>query len=232
MTYPIQPGPFFQAAPNLGKAAIHSLPQNFSKRTDIFTIRFPFSSSITTPWGKPSNLWISWAYSHRPRVPSWLWIRWIQFTSHSNNFKSPSTLAMSTVMQNSAQTSSHFILGQHFLEIFTLLSPKYQDHTFMDDDNVPVLNQQTQLLLFLWQQYLTHTFNNVLTVTLHIFLKHLAAKIPSQLRNYFLPSFLPSYETCSININPLFHAAIKTIIKTFQYLVSLSFIFQQHLARK
>ena len=28
---------------------------------------------------------------------------------------------------------------------------------------------------------------------------------------YFLPSFLPSYETCSINVNPLFHAAIKNI---------------------
>ena len=37
--------------------------------------------------------------------------------------KSPSTLATSTVTQNSAQTSSHFIPGQHFLETFMLLSP-------------------------------------------------------------------------------------------------------------
>ena len=29
MTYPIQPRPFFQAAPNWGKPAKHSLPQNF-----------------------------------------------------------------------------------------------------------------------------------------------------------------------------------------------------------
>ena len=35
MTYPIHPGPFFRAAPNWGKAAKHSLPQNFSKRTDV-----------------------------------------------------------------------------------------------------------------------------------------------------------------------------------------------------
>ena len=97
--------------------------------------------------------------------------------------------------------------GQHFLETFTLLSPNNQDHIFMDDDNVPVLNQQTRLLLHLWRPYLTHTFNNALTVTLHISLKHLAAKIPSQLHI----SFFSSYETCSINVNPLFHAAIKNL---------------------
>ena len=35
MTYPIQPGPFSRAALNWGKPAKHSLPQNFSKRTDV-----------------------------------------------------------------------------------------------------------------------------------------------------------------------------------------------------
>ena len=155
------------------------------------------SSRITTQWGKQSNLWTSWVYSHRPRVPSWIWIRWIQYATHRNNFKSPSTLAMSTVTQNCAQISSHFIPGQHFLGTFTLLSPNDLDHIFMDDDNVPVLNQQTRLLLHLWRPYLTHTFNNALTVTLHISLKHLAAKIPHELHNDFLP---------------LFHAAIKTSI--------------------
>ena len=71
----------------------------------------------------------------------------IQSASHRNNFKSPSTLAMSTATQNTAPTASHFIPGQHFLETFTLLSPNDQDYTFMDDDNVPVLNQQTRPLL-------------------------------------------------------------------------------------
>ena len=116
---------------------------------------------------------------------------------------------MSTAAQNSAQTSSHFIPGQHFLETFTLLSANDQDHTYIDDDNIPVLNQQTRLFLRLWRPYLTHTFNNALTVMLHISLKHLATKIPYQLHNYYLPSFLPSDETCSINVNPLFNAAIK-----------------------
>ena len=117
------------------------------------------SSRIMTPWGKPSNLWTSWVYSHRPRVPSWIWIWWIQYATHRNHFKSPSTLAMSTAMQNFAQTSSYFIPGQHFLETFTLLFPNDQDHTFMGDYLIPVLNQQIRPLLHLWRLYVTHTFN-------------------------------------------------------------------------
>ena len=73
------------------------------------------------------------------------------------------------------------------------LSYNNQDHTFMGDYIIPVLNQKTRLLLHL---------------TMHISLRHLAAKIPSQLHNYFLPSFLPSYETCSIEV-PFILAAIK-----------------------
>ena len=97
--------------------------------------------------GKPSNSWTSWVYSHRPRVPSWIWIRWIKSVSHRNNFTSPSTLAMLTATQNFAQTSSHFILGQHLLEKFSLLSPNDQDHTLMGDYIIPVPNQQIRTLL-------------------------------------------------------------------------------------
>ena len=189
MTYPIQPGPFFQVTPNWGKPTKHTLPQNFSKRTDVLTVPFLHSSSLSTPWGKTSNLWTSWVYSFRPRVPSWIWIRWIQSTSRRNNFTSPSTLAISTAMQNSAQTSSYFIPGQHFLEIFMLLSHNNQEHTFMSDYIIPVHNQQTQPLLH---------------PTIHISLRHLTARIPSQLHNYFLPSFLPSYETCIKNYHKNF----------------------------
>ena len=129
------------------KPAKHSLPQKLSNWADVITVRSTFSSSITTPWGKPSNLWTPYIYSLRPRVPSWIWIRWIQFTSHRNNSKSPSTLAMSTATQNTALTTSHFIPGQHFPETFTLLCPNDQDHAFMGDYIIPVLSQQTWLLL-------------------------------------------------------------------------------------
>ena len=177
MTYPIHPGPFFRAAPNWGKPAKHSLfLRTFSKRTDVLTVRSLFSISIMAPWGKPFNLWTSWVDSFWPRVPSWLWIRWIQSASHRNNFTSPPILAMSTATQNFAQTSSYFIPGQHFLE--TCFSPhNNQDHSFIGDYNVPVLNQQTRLLLHLRRPYQqTHTFNNALNLTMHLMLWHLAAK--------------------------------------------------------
>ena len=59
--------------------------------------------------------------SLRPRVPSWIWIWWIQYATHRNNSYSPPVLAMSTAMQNFALTPNYFISGQHFLETFTLL---------------------------------------------------------------------------------------------------------------
>ena len=109
MTYPIQPRPFFQVAPNWRKPTKHSLPQNiFEQDRRIYCLSL-HSSSITTLWGKPSNLWTSWVYSLWPRVPSWIWIRCIQSATHRNTFKSPPTLAMSTATQNSTQTSSYFL---------------------------------------------------------------------------------------------------------------------------
>ena len=163
ISYPIHPGPFSRQH-QIGESPPNTLfLRNFSNRTDIITVHSPFCSSIMTPWRKPSNLWISWVYSFRPRVSSWLWIRWISSAAHRNNFKSPSTLAVSTATENFAQTSSHFISGQHFLETFTLLFPNNQDHTSIGDYIIPVLNQQTRLLLHLWRPYLTHTFNNALT---------------------------------------------------------------------
>ena len=61
---------------------------------------------------------------------------------------SPLTLAMSTATRNYVQTSSYLIPEQHFLETFMPLSYNNQDHTFMGDYIIPVLNQQTRLLLY------------------------------------------------------------------------------------
>ena len=63
-----------------------SLPQNFfvqDRRNDC-----PLSSiaAAPPPWGKPSNLWTPCVYSLGPRVPSWIWIRRIQYATHRNNF--------------------------------------------------------------------------------------------------------------------------------------------------
>ena len=59
--------------------------------------------------------------SLRSRVPSWIWIRWIQYATHRNSFTSPPKLAMSIAIQNFAPTPNYFTSGQHFLETFTLL---------------------------------------------------------------------------------------------------------------
>ena len=100
------------------------------------------SSSITTPLGKPSNLWTSWVYSHRPRVSIWIWIRWIQYATHRNHFTSPPNLAISTVMQNSAQTSGYFIPGQHFLE--TRFSPQTSrtTHSWVTTSSLSLTSKQ------------------------------------------------------------------------------------------
>ena len=109
MTYPIQPRPFFQAAPNWGKPAKLFLPRNISNRTDVPTVRSLHSSSISTPWGKPSNLWTSWVHSLRPRVPSWTWIRCIQSATHGH--------------LHFASNLSHVYCGAQFCSDIQLLHP-------------------------------------------------------------------------------------------------------------
>ena len=130
----------FSGQHQIGESSPNSLFLRTFRKGQTYLLSALFiSSSITTPQGKPSNLWTSWVYSHRPRVPSWIWIRWIPYATHKNHFKSPPTLAMSTAMQNSAQTSSYFIPGPHFLETFMLLFPNNQDHTSMSDYIIPIL---------------------------------------------------------------------------------------------
>ena len=53
-------------------------------------------------------------FSLRPRNPSWIWIRYIQYATHRNNFMSPPKLAMSMRCLIPLPTpSSHFTSGQH-----------------------------------------------------------------------------------------------------------------------
>ena len=61
---------------------------------------------------------------------------------------------------------------------------------------------------------------------MHFSLRHLATEMLSALHNNFFsfPYFFPSYETCSINVNPLFHAAIKNFyIKPYGIFVCFLF---------
>ena len=86
MTYPIHPGPSFRAA-EIGEATKHtpSFSELLHSGQMSYCLLFNSSSSITPPWGKLSNLWTPCVYSLRPRVPSWIWIRQIQYATHRNN---------------------------------------------------------------------------------------------------------------------------------------------------
>ena len=81
----------------------------------------------------------------------------------------------------------------------------------------------------------TFATQQCLNLTMHFSLRHLAAKMLSQLYHNFIsfPYFCPSYKTCSVNVVPSFHAAIKNLhIKHFDILELLSFIYLANLARK
>ena len=100
--------------------------------------------------------------SLRPRVPCWIWIRWIQYATHRNKFTSPPKLAMSTVIQNSALTPSYFLTGQHFLETFTLLleTTRTTNSRWLQRFSLQTANTTFTTL---WRTYLPHTSNNALT---------------------------------------------------------------------
>ena len=211
MTYSILLEPSFWAA-EIGEAAKHSPPFSELLRSGqtsycLLVNSSSSSSSITPPWGKPSNLWTLCVYSLRPRVPSWIWIRWIQYATHRNNFSSPPVLALSTAMQNYAPTPSYFIPGQHFLETFTLLPETTRTTNSRWLQSFLSSNSKH------YGKHILLTHSTMHNLTMHFSLRHLAAKMHSQLYHNFIsfPYFFTYYETGRINVNPLFHAAIKNL---------------------
>ena len=119
-----------------------------------------------------------------------------------------------------APTSRYFISGQHFLETFTLL-PK-TTRTTNSWVTITFLSSTSKHDFCYTYGDISHShIQQCLNLTMHFSLRHLAAKMLSQFYNNFIsfPYFFPSYETCSINVNPLFHAAIKNHhIKTLRHL--------------
>ena len=72
-----------------GQHPIGESPPNTRSSSELFkkdrrlTVRSSIAAT-STQWGKPANLWTPCVYSLWPRVPSWIWIRWIQSASHGN----------------------------------------------------------------------------------------------------------------------------------------------------
>ena len=209
MTYPILSGQQKLAKPSNTFSFSELLR---SGQTSYCLLFNSSSSSITPPWGKLSNLWTPCVYSFWPRIPSWIWIRWIQYATHRNNLTSPPRLVMSTAMQNSAPTPSDFTSGQHFLKTFTLLPETIRTTNSRWLQSFLSSNSKHDFCYTMTNISPSH-IQQCLNLTMHFSLRHLATEMLSQLYHNFIsfPYFFPSYETCSINVNPLFHAAIKNL---------------------
>ena len=186
--------------------------QNFFVQDRCLTVCSSIAAAASTQSGKLSNLWTPCVYSLRPRVPSWIWIRWIQYATHRKNLTSPPKLAMSTAMQNSAPTPSYFISGQHFLETFMLLFETIRTTNSRWLQSFLSSNSKHDFC-YTMANIFPSLIQQCLNLRMHFSLRHLTAKILSQLYNNSIsfPYFFPYYETCSINVNPLFHAAIKNL---------------------
>ena len=128
----------------------------------LFNSSSSSSSSIAPPWRKQSDLWTLASISLRPRAPSWIWIRWIQYATHRNNFTSPQNwlcrLRCKIPLRHLATSSLGNIFWRH-----SCFSPKQPEPQTHGDFNVSLFKRQTQLLLLLWRTYLSRTSNNALT---------------------------------------------------------------------
>ena len=120
---------------------------------------------------------------------------------------------MLTAMPNSAPTPSDFTSGQHFLETYTLLPETTR-------------NTNSRWLQRLFAQTANTTFATLMANISPSYVQWHA--LLSQLYHNFksFTYFFPSYETCSTNVNSLFHAAIKNYHKNISTsYFSLSFIY-------
>ena len=160
MTCPIQPGPFFLAAPNWVKPAKHFHFLRTNNRH--LTVRSSIAAA-STQWGKPSNLWAPYVYSLRPRVPSWIWIGWIQSASHWNNSKSPFNFGYVSCGTKYRSDSQPFHPWATFSgDIHTSL-PKWPGPLFHGWWQRSCPQPANTTFAILWRTYLPHTYNNALT---------------------------------------------------------------------
>ena len=153
---------------------------------------------------------------------------------------SPLTFAMSTATRHSAQTSSYFIPGQPFPEIFVPLSYSNQDHTFIGDYIISIHKQQTRLLLRL-QRNVYRSDNQPLQFCLSIletFIPHSKIYMITHYWqhakcqfNPFIPVFLLTTitNTKRLPFNPSFIKLLK--LKTLRHLRSSPFI-SNNIARR
>ena len=192
MTYSIYPGLLYRQQ-KLGK-----LPNTLSlagERRPVQMSHWPFlnSSSSMDTWGNLSNLWISCAYL-RPRNPSWIWIRYIQYATTGTTLCHPQNwLCRCDAFIPLSTPSSQFTSGPLWWRQRTP-SPQFTRHTkLMVTPKFISSNGNIAFSILRRTQSLTRP-------TIH-----------AAFLNFLITPFhlLTHYETCCTNANHIFHAANK-----------------------
>ena len=129
----------FPGSTNWGTRQTLPLFQNFFVQDRGNDCPLSWIAATPPPWGKLSNLWAPCVYSLRPRVPSWIWIRWIQYATHRKNYWSRPLcrLRCKILLRHLATSSLGNIFWRH-----SRFSPKQPEPQTHGDYNIPVLNQQ------------------------------------------------------------------------------------------
>ena len=109
-------------------------------------------------------------------------------------------------------TPSYFTSGQHFSGDIHASPRNNQNHKLTVTPIVSDLNSKHDFCYTMANIFPSY-MQPCLNLTMHFSLRHLAAKMLSQLYDNSISFlyFFPSYETCSINVNPLFYADIKNL---------------------
>ena len=129
-----------------------------------------------------------------------LWNNWSNWLTLFEGCKIP--------LQHLATSS----LGNNFWR-HLCFSPKQPEPQTHGDFNISLLKQQNHDFCYTMVNISPLHIQQCLILTMHFLLRHLAAKMLSQLYHNFIlfPYFFPYCETCCTNVNPLFHAAIKNL---------------------
>ena len=196
MTYPIQPESLFWAA-QIGETGKRPLWLNNSVQSRRLIDCSSISAAAWTQRGKQSHLWTPCVYFSDQGFPVEYELDKFNTPHTGTTLRHPQNwlcrLRCNIPLRHLATSPRGNIFWRH-----SRFSPKQPEAQTHGDFNVSLLKQQTRLLLHYGE---------------HISLARPTTLQLSPLHNYFIsfPYFFPSYETCSINVNSLFHAAIKNL---------------------
>ena len=146
--------------------------------------------------------------SLRPRVPSWIWIRWIH---QEQLYVTPQNWLCR--LRCSIRSDTELLLHWATFSGDIHASPRNnQNHKLTVTSTLLFSNSKRDFCYTMANKSPSH-IQQCLNLIMHFSPRNVAAKMLPPLSHNFIsfPYFFPCYETCSINVNSLFHAAIKNL---------------------